>query len=264
MGTDHPQIPVAVHRHHADAHHGGHNGDAAVPGKGLHLFPGAGQHDAAAAADQGPLGFLNGLYGLLNLQSMALGPGLVADNLGFFRIGKGFDFPLLHVHRHINEYRAGAAGGGDVEGFFENPGQLPGVLYQIAVLGEGFTGAGDVGLLEYIPAQQFGVHLAGNGHHGNGIHIGGGNAGDEVGGPGAGGGDANTGLAAAPGVAAGHVGGVLLFPHQNMADGRLIQIVIKGADHRSGISKGDLYTFCLQAFHHNFGSAYQKASPSFF
>ncbi len=43
MGTDHPQIIGAVHRHDADAHHRGGHRDAAVAGKGDHLFAGAGQ-----------------------------------------------------------------------------------------------------------------------------------------------------------------------------------------------------------------------------
>ena len=44
--------------------------------------------------------------------------------------------------------------GGDVKGLLDDPGDLVGVLHQVAVLGEGGHGAGDVHLLEDVPAQQ--------------------------------------------------------------------------------------------------------------
>ena len=72
-----------------------------------------------------------------------------------------------------------------------------------------------------IAAQQFGIHLAGDGNQGNGIHIGRGKAGDKIGGARAGRGDTYAGFAAGTGVSAGLVGGVLFAAHQHMADLRL-------------------------------------------
>ena len=65
-----------------------------------------------------------------------------------------------------------------MEGLFKHPGQVLHGLYQVAVLGKGLAGAGDVRLLEHVPAQLLQIHLAGDGDDGDGVHIGRGNAGD--------------------------------------------------------------------------------------
>ena len=97
-----------------------------------------------------------------------------------------------------------------MEGLLDHPGDVVGVLHQVAVLGEGRHGAGDIHLLEDIPPQQVGGDLPGNGHHGDGVHIGGGDAGGQVGGTGAAGGKAHAHLAGGSGIAVGGVGGPLL------------------------------------------------------
>ena len=130
-----------------------------------------------------------------------------------------------------------------MKGLRHNAGDVVGVLDQIAVLGKGGHSAGDVDLLENVPAQQMAGDLAGNSHHGNGVQIGSGNAGEQVGGSRAGGDHADPHLAGDPVIAGGHVPGVLLRPHQGVADlWRLGQYVHRGADGGSGIAEDMFYT----------------------
>ena len=173
---------------------------------------------------------------------MALEAGLVAADVHLFRIGE-LDLGPLDVHRHVNQHRPLTACSGDVKGFLENAGELPGVFYQIAVLDKGLAGAGDVGLLEHVPAQEAAFHLAGDDHQGNRVHVGGGDAGDQVERAGAGGGDADRRTAGQAGVARGRVGGVLLLPHEDVPDPCAGQRIVKGADSRSRKAKNDLNRF---------------------
>ena len=141
-----------------------------------------------------------------------------------------------------------------MKGLLHHPGDVVGVLDQIAVLGEGGAGAGDVHLLEDVPAQQVALDLAGDGHHGDGVHIGGGDAGDEVGGAGAGGDHAHAGPARHAGVAGGHVSGVLFGADQGIGNAGGGQGVHGGADGGAGIAEYPLHTLPLQALHQGLGS----------
>src|SRR5690606_27629013 len=49
---------------------------------------------------------------------------------------------------NVDEHRSGPAGGGDGERFVDDAGQVPGVLDQVVVLGDGPGDADDVRLLE--------------------------------------------------------------------------------------------------------------------
>ena len=170
---------------------------------------------------------------------------------------------LLHVNGDVDEHRAGPAGGGDVEGLLDHPGDVVGVLDQIAVLGEGGHRAGDVHLLEDVPAQQIAGDLARDGHHGDGIQIGGGNAGDQVGGSRARGHHAHPRSAADTGIAGCRVSRVLFRPDQGIADLRVgLQGVHRRADRCPGISENVLHLLLQQAFDQRFRSSHASVTSA--
>ena len=149
-----------------------------------------------------------------------------------------------------------------MERFLEDAREILGALDQVGVLGEGLAGAGDVGLLKDVAAEQLRIDLPRNGHERDAVHVGCGDAGNEIRRAGAGGGDAHAGLSGGTGVAAGGMSRILLLADENMADLRLIEEIIERADCRARISEGKLYAFKLQTFHHHFRAAYHEA-PSF-
>ena len=130
------------------------------------------------------------------------------------------------------------------------------------MLCKGFAGAGDIGFLEHVTAEQLRIDLPCDGHERDAVHIRRGNAGDEVRRAGAGGGDAHAGLAARTGIPAGRVGRVLLLAHQDMPDVGLVKEIIEWADRRAGITEGQLYALKLQTFYHDFCAA-DHGAPSF-
>ena len=270
VGSDHAHVQGVVGGHQGDAHHGLHHRDGAALRQLQQLVPGVGQPHAAAGADEGLLGPGDGLHHPLDLQVVALDAGLIAPDVHRLRVLEFFQSLLLYVDGDVDEHRAGAAGGGDVKGLLYHTGDVIGVLHQIAVLGEGGHGSGDVHLLKDVPAQQVAGHLAGDGHHGDGVHVGGGDAGDQVGGPRAAGHHAHPHFSAHAGVARGHVPRVLLGPHQGIRDLRvLLQGVHRRADSRSRVSKHVLYILSLQALdqslrsiHHTVTSANHKTNRS--
>ena len=104
--ADHAHVIIRIHGRHADAHHGRAHRDAALFRKGGHLFAGIGEHHAAAAADDGPLGLTDRGQRLFDLQRMALRAGLVAPDFRLFRIAPRFDLLQLHIRRHVDQHRA--------------------------------------------------------------------------------------------------------------------------------------------------------------
>lgn len=90
-----------------------------------------------AGADEGLTGTGNGLYHTLDLQIVALDAGLITPDIHLLRIMEASQVLLLHVNGNINENRTGTAGGGNVEGLLNYPGDVVGVFDQVAVLGEG-------------------------------------------------------------------------------------------------------------------------------
>ena len=139
------------------------------------------------------------------------------------------------VARDVDEHGAGAAGGGDVEGLAERAGEVVGGLQQEAVLDHGHSDAHDVGLLEAVRADDAARDLAGDDHHGDGVHVGRGDAGHRVGGSGAGGHEDHAHLAGGAGVAVGHVRGALLVAGQHVVD---LLAVVEGVVDLDGLTAG--------------------------
>ena len=253
-GADHPQIHGVAGGQQPQTHHGGDHRDAGALAQGQQLLLGPRAEQAAAHAQEGAVGGGDGLGHLFDLQLVALDAGLIAPDV--HRIGVfGLDHLLLDIHGDVDEDGPLPAGGGDVEGLLYHSGDVVGVLDQIAVLDKGGHGAGDVHLLKDVPAQQIALHLAGDGHQGDGVHIGGGDAGDEVGGARPGGDHTNAGLARHAGVAGGHVAGVLLRADQGIGDVRVGQGVHRRADGGSRIAEYVVHMLPFQTFHQCLGSA---------
>ena len=131
------------------------------------------------------------------------------------------------------------------------------LLDQEVVLGAGARDAEGVGFLERVAADELAGDLAGDGDDRDGIHHGVHQAGDQVGGAGAGGGAADADLAGGARVAFGGEGGVLLVPHQDVADLVIVEGVVEGERDAAGIAEDAIDAFPGQAFEQHFRAAHQ-------
>ncbi len=131
-----------------EAHHGLDHRDGAALRQLQQLLFGVGQPHAAAGADQRLFGAGDGVHHPLDLKVIAPDAGLIAPDVHRLGVLEFFQFLLLHVNGNVNEHRAGTASGGDVKGLLHHAGDVVGVFHQIAVLGEGRHGTGDIHLLE--------------------------------------------------------------------------------------------------------------------
>ena len=156
---------VAVHARHAQAqrvgvgegapgHQGGDHRDAGPLGQLAQRLGGPGLEDPAAGVDDRALGGQQQLGGLADQGRVALGHRVVAGQVEVGRLG-----PVpLHggvgdVLGHVDQHRAGPAGGGHVEGLGHHPGDVGAVGDQPVVLGDAHGDAGDVALLEGVGAD---------------------------------------------------------------------------------------------------------------
>ena len=135
--------------------------------------------------------------------------------------------------------------------------QIRDVLHQEIVLGAGARDAEGVGFLKRVAADQLGGDLAGDGDDGDGIHHGVHQAGDQIGGAGAGGGAADAHLAGGSRIAFGREGGVLLVPHQDVADGVIVEGVVERQRDPAGVAEDAIYVFADQAFQQNLCAGHQ-------
>ena len=264
VSADHAHIQGVVGGDEADTHHGLDHGDGTALSQLQQFGTGVGQPNAAAGADEGLTGTGNGLYHTLDLQIVALDAGLITPDIHLLRIMEASQVLLLHVNGNINENRTGTAGGGNVEGLLDHPGDVVGVFDQVAVLGEGSHRAGDVHFLEDIPAQQMAGHLAGDGHHGDGVHVGGGDTGNKVGRSRAAGYHAHTHLAADACIAGSHMARVLLGPYQSIFNLRVfLQGVYRRTDRCSGVAKHVGYALSQQTFNQCLRSIHFTVTSAF-
>src|SRR5262249_9632884 len=144
---------------------------------------------------------------------------------------------LKDVLGDIDQHRAGASGGGDVEGFVDRLGQIFELLNKVVVLGGRSGDAEGVGFLESVAADELGRDLAGEGDDRDGVHHGVHQPGGEVGGAGSGGGAADADLAGGARVALRGERGIFLVADQHMADVVVVHGVIEGEGDAAGISE---------------------------
>ncbi len=176
---------------------------------------------AAADVEHRPLGGEHRLGRGDDLLGVAVPRRLVAGDVGLARIGE-VEARQLHVLRHVDQHRAGAARAGDVERLLEHLRQVGDVLHEPGVLDDRHRDALDVGLLEGVGADQVRRHLAGDAHDRRRVEVGVGDRRHEVGRAGAGGRDGDAHLAGRTRVALRHVAGALLVAHQEVADRVLV------------------------------------------
>ena len=121
---------------------------------------GPGIDDAAAGIDDRLFRREDEVCRRLDPVEVALHPRMIALALngGGRRVHA---FGELHVLWNIDNDRAGAAGGGDVEGFVQDARQVIDVADQPIVLGAGAGDADRVAFLERVGADQKGGDLAG-------------------------------------------------------------------------------------------------------
>ena len=178
-----------------------------------------GGDQTAAGVDDGLLGGRDQVEHALEFVIGGLGEGAerrVGEGDGGRENGR--ELGLLDVLGDVDDHGAGTAGAGEVEGFFDDAGQIGGVKHQVGVLHDGQGHTEEVGLLEGGLADELGEHLAGDGDHGSRVHVGVGNGGNEVGGAGSAGGHAHADFAGGAGVALGGEGTALLVAREDHAD----------------------------------------------
>ena len=149
--------------------------------------------------------------------------------------------PLQRVFRHVDEHGAGATGRGKVEGLGDRARDLIGIGDEVVVLGDRHRDAADVGFLERIGADRRAGHLAGDRHHGHGVHVRIGDRRDEVGRARTAGRHADADSAGGGGVSLGGMASGLLVAHEDVADlGGVHEGVVGGQDRTTGDAEGDI------------------------
>ena len=256
MHAGHPQVLGVAVRECAARHQGGDHRDAGELGQ-------FGQFVASLAADHAAADVEHRLAracdqrgGFLDLAAVRLGVRLVAGQFHLRRPGEGA-LTLQHVLGDVDQHRARSAGGGDVKGLGDHPGDVVAIADQEVVLGDRHGHAGDVGFLEGVGADQRPAHLPGDGDHRNGIHLRVGQRGDQVRRTRAGGGHHDPHSAGGMGVTAGGVPGALLVADQHVPNlGGVEQRVIQRQDRATGDAEDQVDVELLQRAHHRFGTAH--------
>jgi hypothetical protein len=132
-------------------------------------------------------------------------------------------------------------------------GQLAHILDQEIVLHAGPGNAHGIHFLEGILADGRGGNLAGDHHHGNGIHVGGGDTRHRVGGAGAGCHDGHADLAGTTGVGVGRMDGRLLMAHQDVLEILLLVDFVIDVEYRAArVPEDVLDTFVAQTADNDF------------
>src|SRR5208283_4810870 len=148
---------------------------------------------------------------------------------------------LEDVFGDVDQHRTRTAGSGDVKRLVYDTRQVVDVLHQVVVLGSGARDAEGIGFLKRIGAHQLGGDLAGECNHGDRVHHGIHQSRDQVGGARPRGRTADANPARGTRVALGGEGGVLFVPHQNMANGVVVQRVVERQRDAAGIAEDAVY-----------------------
>lgn len=119
---------------------------------------------------------------------------------------------LLDVLRNVDKYGAWTTGGGEEEGFLDDPRNVIDVEDKVVVLGDGAGDLNDGCFLEGVSADHAAGNLTSDSDDGDGIEKAVSQGGDEVGRARTGCGDADAGAAGGPGIALGGEGFTLLMP----------------------------------------------------
>ena len=169
--------------------------------------------------------------------------------------------PLEGRHRlegvlgDVDEHRARASGGGDVEGLRDRARDLLGASDQETVLGDRHRDAADVSLLEGVGADERARDLTGDGHQRDGVHVGVGQRRDEVRRTRTGGRHAHADAAGGVRVALGRMAGALLVTREDVTDLRGVhQRVVQGKDRPARDTEDVGHTSRLECVHQALGT----------
>ena len=218
--------------------------------KSAHFFPrAAAQVNAAADADNGPLGFLELFDHSFDLNCVSHDRGLVGADADALGIREFADLRFLHIDRNIDEDGALSAGAGNVEGLFHDPGDIRSFAHDIAEFNEGLAGTGHIDFLEDVASHEVRIHLARDADQRNAVSKRGGDSRDQIGRAGTAGDNGDADLARDPGIPAGLVGRVLLLSHKDGLDIGIQNAVIERTDGDSGISEDVFHPLSLETFH---------------
>jgi len=123
------------------------------------------------------------------------------------------------------------------------------------VLGHRQGDAGDVDLLERVLAEERGGHVAGDGHHRDGVELGVGDPGDEVRGGRARGAQAHAHLARGTGVPVRSMGGALLVADEHVTELRVVaQDIVERQDDAAGVAEQDVDALAQDRLHDDIGA----------
>jgi len=182
---EHPEAERVAFRKPAQSQQARRHGDARRPRQLSQLLGGAGMDHPRAGVDHRPLGVRDYLRGSVDRLLLQFRDGLraVAADARLLGVDE-LRFIDRRVHRQVDDHRPRAARPGDIKRLLDDPGYVPGVLHQVAVLRDRPRDADGIGFLERVIADHRGADLTGQRDDGDRIHERGRNAGHEVRGPG--------------------------------------------------------------------------------
>ena len=252
--AEHADGQRMVDRHGAQRHQRHRGRQPALLGQRHRQMRGAGVDHAAAKIKHRPLGRVDHLGGLFDGRQIQRRQRI---RHGHRRIVFEAHHLALHVLRHIDQHRAGAAGHGDAEGFGNHLEQIIGVTHQEVMLGQRDGHPVGVHFLEGVGADHAQRHLTGNGHHGDRVELGVSNGGDQVGRARAGRGEAHLGLARDAGHALRHEAAALLVTGQHMVNGvALAKGIVKRQDRAARDAAHGLNALSLKEAQDQFGASH--------
>ena len=250
--TGHANRQRMVFRERANPVQGGNHRNAGALGQFTQLGDAARHLHAIARDNQRLLGIDQQIGRLANLARIAGGRRLVAGNIQL-DVPVRNDPRLHRIFGDVDQHRARAASGGNMNRLFEHIGNLVDAFDQVIVLGDWHGDARDISFLKCISAKHCARNLASDRQHWRRVHHCIGNRRDQVGCAGAAGANAHAKPASRPCIAFRRVATALLVPHQHMA--QLVAIfphcVIERHDRAAREAKHHLNTITDQCFAHD-------------
>ena len=116
---------------------------------GSKFIPGAGENDTVTGHYDRPLGMIHQRCGRVKIFGIGGGYSLEAGQMNL-RFHRRIDHGGGNIFGKINQYRAGAPRRGDVEGFFDHPGDVLRIGYHVRMLDSRQRHAHHVGFLKRV------------------------------------------------------------------------------------------------------------------
>ncbi len=178
---------------------------------------------------------------------MSFVSGLIPPDEDLFWIFKfgGIDHDIFGK---IDQNRPWSSASGDIEGFFEDPGQIFDIFHQVIMFGAGPGDADNVDFLEGVVSDQERRDLAGQDDDGDGVHEGGGNPCDRIGSTGPGGDQSHSRLSRGSRVSVCSMDGGLFMADQHLMEWGTLKFIKKREYRPTRIIKDNIHPFLFQTF----------------